>query len=218
MSPLPSTEIANGQPNKKPLLLAMSRCNPQPPSYWRNVLGKVSIAVAQKQPSSDRRESQSGTANGVAGVHDINREIICRANQQFVLHDSQGFEGGEAENLATVEQFLKDRGADVDISEQVHAVWLCLPIPTTGSRILETSIEKFLKMKTSRKLGKMPIIAVFTKYDILLTRTRRLGSSDPTKDAAKALEATCIAPLRKLVKDGIPHSTVSNKKGHEETL
>ncbi|KZP15875.1 hypothetical protein FIBSPDRAFT_1047820 [Athelia psychrophila] len=163
-------------------------------------------------------EGQANVANGVAGVHDINREIICRANQQFVLHDSQGFEGGEAENLAIVEQFLKDRGAGVDISEQVHAVWLCLPIPTTGSRILETGIEKFLKMKTSGKLGKMPIIAVFTKYDILLTRTRRLGSSDPTKDADKSLEATCIAPLRKLVKDGIPHSTVSNKKGHEKTL
>ncbi|KZP15889.1 hypothetical protein FIBSPDRAFT_1047834 [Athelia psychrophila] len=163
-------------------------------------------------------EGQTNVANGVAGVHDINREIICRANQQFVLHDSQGFEGGEAENLAIVEQFLKDRGADVDISEQVHAVWLCLPIPTTGGRILETGIEKFLKMKTSGKLGKMPIIAVFTKYDILLTRTRRLGSNDPTKDADKALEATCIAPLRKLVKDGIPHSTVSNKKGYEKTL
>ncbi|KZP28065.1 hypothetical protein FIBSPDRAFT_1039762 [Athelia psychrophila] len=178
--------------------------------------GKSSLINTAFRVQQD--EGQANVADMAAGVHDINREIICKANQQFVLHDSQGFEGGEANNLAIVQTFLKDRGASVDISEQVHAVWLCLPIPTTGGRILETGIEKFLKMKTSGKLGKMPIIAVFTKYDLLLTRTRRLGSKDPNKDADKALETTCIAPLRKLVKDGIPHSTVSNKQGHEKTL
>ncbi|KZP07210.1 hypothetical protein FIBSPDRAFT_804213 [Athelia psychrophila] len=178
--------------------------------------GKSSLINTAFRVQQD--EGQANVADMAAGVHDINREIICKANQQFVLHDSQGFEGGEANNLAIVQTFLKDRGASVDISEQVHAVWLCLPIPTTGGRILETGIEKFLKMKTSGKLGKMPIIAVFTKYDLLLTRTRRLGSKDPGKDADKALETTCIAPLRKLVKDGIPHSTVSNKQGHEKTL
>ncbi|KZP15872.1 hypothetical protein FIBSPDRAFT_832298 [Athelia psychrophila] len=178
--------------------------------------GKSSLINTAFRVQQD--DGQANVANMAAGVHDINREIICKANQQFVLHDSQGFEGGEANNLAIVQTFLKDRGASVDISEQVHAVWLCLPIPTTGGRILETGIEEFLKMKTSGKLGKMPIIAVFTKYDFLLTRTRRLGSKDPGKDADKVLETTCIAPLRKLVKDSIPHSTVSNKQGHEKTL
>ncbi|KZP07225.1 hypothetical protein FIBSPDRAFT_804219 [Athelia psychrophila] len=178
--------------------------------------GKSSLINTAFRVQQD--DGQANVANMAAGVHEINREIICKANQQFVLHDSQGFEGGEANNLAIVQTFLKDRGASVDISEQVHAVWLCLPIPTTGGRILETGIEKFLKMKTSGKLGKMPIIAVFTKYDLLLTRTRRLGSKDPGKDADKVLETTCIAPLRKLVKDSIPHSTVSNKQGHEKTL
>ncbi|KZP16634.1 hypothetical protein FIBSPDRAFT_865778 [Athelia psychrophila] len=163
-------------------------------------------------------EGQANVARMLAGVHDINKEITCRANRQFVLHDSQGFEGGETNNLAIVEKFLKSRGSSVDISEQVHAVWLCLPIPTTGGRMLEIGVEKFLKLKTEGKLGKMPLIAVFTKYDLLLESASRRGGTDPEKYAEKILRDACIAPFKKYETKGIPYMTVSNEIGHEETL
>lgn len=52
----------------------------------------------------------------VAGETDITKEIQCAlADQQFVLHDSQGFEPGEYENMSLVEEFLRNR--------QVDAVW-----------------------------------------------------------------------------------------------
>ncbi|KAF7969974.1 hypothetical protein HWV62_25458 [Athelia sp. TMB] len=163
-------------------------------------------------------EGQAAESKVEAGISNINQEITCQANPQFVLHDSQGFEGGETENLQTVETFLLGRGEHVDISQQVHAVWLCLPIPSAGGRIFETGIEKFLKMKINRKLGKIPVIAVFTKYDTLLTRVQRLQTPDPAAAAKKILNETCITPFKKYEKSGIPHMTVSTAKRHEKTL
>ncbi|KZP16637.1 hypothetical protein FIBSPDRAFT_794309 [Athelia psychrophila] len=178
--------------------------------------GKSSLINTAFRVQED--EGQTNVTSVVAGVHDINKEIRCRANRQFVLHDSQGFEGGETNNLAIVEKFLTSRGSSVDISEQVHAVWLCLPIPTTGGRILETGVEEFLKLKTGGKFGKMPLIAVFTKYDLLLESASRRGGTDPGKYAEKLLRDACITPFRKYATQGIPYMPVSNESGHEETL
>ncbi|KZP08876.1 hypothetical protein FIBSPDRAFT_964416 [Athelia psychrophila] len=178
--------------------------------------GKSSLINTAFRVQED--EGQTNVASVVAGVHDINKEIKCRANPQFVLHDSQGFEAGEANNLAIVERFLESRGSSVDISEQVHAVWLCLPIPISGGRILETGVEEFLKLKTDGKFGKMPLIAVFTKYDLLLEIADYRGGNDPGKYAEKMLRDSCITPFEKYETQGIPYMIVSNEIGHEETL
>lgn len=61
-------------------------------------------------------------------MSDINTEIICQANNQFVLHDSKGFEGGDVDNLRIVQDFLKSRDKHADIKEQVHAVWYVLEL------------------------------------------------------------------------------------------
>ncbi|KZP05817.1 hypothetical protein FIBSPDRAFT_1053887 [Athelia psychrophila] len=195
--------------------------------------GKSSLINTAFRVQKD--EGQADVASDEAGEHDINKEITCRANQQFVLHDSQGFEGGEANNLAIVEKFLKGRGSSVDISEQVHAVWLCLPIPTTGGRVLETGVEKFLKLKTGGKFGKMPLITVFTKYDLLLESAKRRGGANPEKYAETMLRDACINPFKKYEAKGIPYMAVSSEavfilsmipkltispdeRGHEKTL
>ena len=44
-----------------------------------------------------------------AGISNINTAIIAKENGRFVLHDSQGFEHGEGENLKNVVDVLKDR-------------------------------------------------------------------------------------------------------------
>ncbi|KAF7969973.1 hypothetical protein HWV62_25456 [Athelia sp. TMB] len=177
--------------------------------------GKSSLINTAFRVQDD--EGQAAVSNLMAGVSDINQEIICKANPQFVLHDSKGFENGEIENLQIVETFLKERGERADISQQVHAVWLCLPIPTAGGRIFETGIEKLLQMKMKGKLGRVPFIAVFTKYDTLLSRAKRLGSSNPEMEARKILTETCLKPFKKFEKE-VPHMAVSKERGHEKTL
>jgi len=44
-------------------------------------------------------------------------------NTRFILHDSNGFEPGESDNLAAVKQFIERRKNHTDIKEQLHAVW-----------------------------------------------------------------------------------------------
>lgn len=99
----------------------------------------------------------------------------------------------------------------------------------------KVGIIGIIHIKGLTGLVAVPIIAVFTKYDLLMTRQRSLGSKDPIQDAAKALETICITPFSKYVAEGIQYSTVSSKpilvlqvipkpmtssdkKGHEKTL
>lgn len=54
---------------------------------------------------------------------DIHKELYSETNTRFILHDSNGFEPGENDNLVVVKQFIEKRKNNVDIKEQLHAVW-----------------------------------------------------------------------------------------------
>jgi hypothetical protein len=166
-----------------------------------------------------------------AGDATIDKEIFSDANRQFVLHDSRGFEAGEVGNLQIVKDFIDKRNAMPDIKDKIHAIWLCFGIPSAGGRIFETGVEKFLKWKVTGKLGTIPIIAIFTKYDELITRAN--WQMDPSlrqtldegrisellkQDADAALKKVCIDPFEKQVKKKVPYITVSTRKGYENTL
>jgi hypothetical protein len=59
-----------------------------------------------------------------AGVCDINEEIISKKNSFFVLHDSQGFEHNEIDNLDKVKKFIQSRsGEAIPLKDRVHAIW-----------------------------------------------------------------------------------------------
>ncbi|KAG2361094.1 hypothetical protein BDR07DRAFT_1410622 [Suillus spraguei] len=165
------------------------------------------------------------------GEVSIDQEFISPQNNRFVLHDSKGFEPGEKDNLKTVRDFINRRRAMPILKDQLHAVWLCFEIPRAGGRLLETGVEEFLTSKHEGKLGNIPIIAVFTKYDTLLERVERTLDKSSIKGLSKAaiqeltkksaqdkLQEVCIAPLEKFAKSAIPHVTVSTNGNHEETL
>lgn len=61
-----------------------------------------------------------------AGKADIEEEIFSEDNQQFVLHDSQGFEAGEEDNLKIVRDFIDKRNRMPDIKDKLHAIWYAL--------------------------------------------------------------------------------------------
>jgi hypothetical protein len=59
----------------------------------------------------------------MAGKSEINTEILSEDNDQFVLHDSQGLEPGEVENLEIVQRFIERRSKMPDIKDKLHAIW-----------------------------------------------------------------------------------------------
>jgi len=154
-------------------------------------------------------------AHGKAGVSDINTEIIPPKNDFFVLHDSQGFEHGEGDNFSTVKNFIKTRSTMSDVKDQIHAIWLCFGIPRAEGRILETGIEEFFKLETQT-----PIIAVFTKYDLAVSRWQRnqFSAHDARKKADAFVKYACIKPLKKAAHMKVANIAVSTEKGYEHTV
>ena len=41
----------------------------------------------------------------------------------FILHDSKGFEGGSGEELEDVQRFVRERVEEDDIRKQLHVIW-----------------------------------------------------------------------------------------------
>ncbi|KAG1777955.1 hypothetical protein EV702DRAFT_1027256 [Suillus placidus] len=169
-------------------------------------------------------------AHDMPGEATIDVPLFSPQNNRFVLHDSNGFEPGEKGNLKIVRDFIDRRRAMPDLKDQLHAVWLCFQIPRAGGRLLETGVEQFLTSKLKGELGNVPIVIVFTKYDLLLERVERTLDESAIKSLSKAaiqeltensakdkLQEICIAPLETLGSD-IPHVTVSTNGNHEETL
>ncbi|KAG5732090.1 hypothetical protein E4T56_gene18797 [Termitomyces sp. T112] len=165
------------------------------------------------------------------GFADINKEIYSRENPHFVLHDSKGFEQGDDTNVKIVSNFINERKKMHQIKDKLHAVWVCINIPIAGGRLLETGIEKFLKCKIEDKLGNVPVIAVFTKYDLLVARENRLlkRADYPGKskaDIANLIEQSaqtklhdiCVGPFEEFVNGKVPHITVSTESGYEDRL
>lgn len=99
------------------------------------------------------------TAHGRAGNADIYHAYTSDANPRFILHDSQGFEPG----WEAVERFIRDK-CDGRLEDRLHAIWLCIETPRTGSRLMQTADEEVLKLATNLKVA---VIVVFTKYDVL---------------------------------------------------
>lgn len=70
-------------------------------------------------------------SHALPGEADIDREIPSKANPQFLLHDSQGFEHGEADTLQTVRDFIKRRSEMPEIKLKLHAIWYGSPSITS---------------------------------------------------------------------------------------
>ncbi|KIN98095.1 hypothetical protein M404DRAFT_158538 [Pisolithus tinctorius Marx 270] len=116
--------------------------------------------------SSQTGAGKSSLINRVFGVEDaciaddkpgeavIEKELISPENDRFILHDSQGFEPAEGSNYDTVKSFIEARKMMPHIKDQLHAVWLCFPVPIIGhgERLLEDAAEAFLE-QSSEALG-----------------------------------------------------------------
>jgi hypothetical protein len=117
-----------------------------------------------------------------------------------------------------------------DVKDRIHAIWLCFGIPRAGGRILETGIENFFQLDTQT-----PIIAIFTKYDLLASRLRRdmvksakkgdIGPSETSArdaknkaDAEAIVKGECFEPLTKAAGREVPVIAISTQPGHEHTI
>ncbi|KIO03056.1 hypothetical protein M404DRAFT_631748 [Pisolithus tinctorius Marx 270] len=152
----------------------------------------------------------------------IEEELISPQNDRFILHDSRGFEPAEGSNYDTVKSFIETRKKMPHIKDQLHAVWLCFPVPIIefGERLLEEGAETFLE-QSSEALGNTPTVVVFTKYDNLIAYMQVAGEEDPEAGAKRYLQKYCVKPIQEFLKvKDILHVAISSnrmcERGHDE--
>ncbi|TFK70237.1 hypothetical protein BDN72DRAFT_958955 [Pluteus cervinus] len=154
-------------------------------------------------------------AHDRAGRADISFGYTCEENPRFILHDSQGFEPGATESWEFVKRFLCERSARPAVRDHVHAIWLCIATPRTGMRLQQTGDEKLLALAEGLSI---PLIVVFTKFDLLVSEHKRKLKLSPDDARAKAEQTL----QTRLVEDkfGINANCVriSTKASYVETL
>ncbi|KAG1778244.1 hypothetical protein EV702DRAFT_1094974 [Suillus placidus] len=158
------------------------------------------------------------------GEADIDKEFIAPENERFVLHDSQGFEAGDSSCFTIAKHFIDRRRKMPKLQDKIHAVWLCLSIPHADGRLLESGVEEFLKLR-KEILGNIPIIVVFTKYDVFVDKLEldAMESDEPDEAALEVLKIDtlnklCIQPLKEVAGSDILHTTVSTNEEYESTV
>ena len=56
-------------------------------------------------------------------MHDVRHPFSFKNNEQFIFHDSRGFEAGGKEEFDIVKAFIEEKVKSKDVMNQIHAIW-----------------------------------------------------------------------------------------------
>lgn len=63
------------------------------------------------------------SSHRVRGVHNVKEEIKWAGRPDLIIHDSGGFEAAGVEEFEAIDEFLKDKSAEVEVDKRLHAIW-----------------------------------------------------------------------------------------------
>jgi len=137
--------------------------------FIRKIAGKLGKKVGFLGKSPGPIPSPMGgnstpilSPSSMRGLHNLEYSLVFPSNPGFIFHDSCGFESGATHELELVRKFIRDRATKGTMDEQLHAIWYCFP--TDSNRIITAAEQEFFK---NIDTGRVPVIAVFTKFDAL---------------------------------------------------
>jgi hypothetical protein len=107
--------------------------------------------------------------------HDINNELRGPADD-FILHDSQGWNSGSENPYDMVQHFLDDRRKQPAFSNQLHCIWYCMD--SSQNRINAVD-QRFFRSVDFRGVT---VVAVFTKCDRVFDESQRQALADYEAD------------------------------------
>jgi len=139
-------------------ILVIGKANCGKTTILRKMCNSTDGTCTIRYPSG-REVTSTLVPTELRGRSQIDAEITYPTNAGFVFHDSNGFEAGSATEISTVKSFIADRAAKADLKDQLHAIWICLPMD--NDRPLSKEEMKFFEEGT----GAVSVIAIFTKLD-----------------------------------------------------
>ncbi|KIJ39329.1 hypothetical protein M422DRAFT_32784 [Sphaerobolus stellatus SS14] len=139
-------------------VLILGRANAGKTTILERIAG-TSIDEAEVWRDGKRLPGHIVKGQSDRGLHNVKDEIRFPSRPGFVFHDSRGFEAGSSEELDGARRFVEDSSAATSLREQLHAIWMCLPLDE-ARELFDTEKEVF-----SWARGRIPLIVIFTKRD-----------------------------------------------------
>ncbi|KDQ16226.1 hypothetical protein BOTBODRAFT_257620 [Botryobasidium botryosum FD-172 SS1] len=170
-------------------VLVMGRANAGKTTVLQAVCGSTEAPeVYDRQGRRIRPKESVLSPTSRRGLHNIDNELRFPGNRGFVFHDSRGFEAGATEELEKVRAFIDGRAAERSVDRQLHAIWFCIPTDNDARMLTTAELDFFERCDT----GKVPVIAIFTKFDSLDS----MAFQELRAEGASFLEAQERAPRR----------------------
>ncbi|KAF9510372.1 hypothetical protein BS47DRAFT_1348051, partial [Hydnum rufescens UP504] len=171
------------------------------------------------------------TSNDHSIQHDIDQPLAPDDNHRLILRDSQGFLGGDIKNLKTVQEFIKRKGAERELKDRLHAIWLCCEIPVSGGRIYERGDEILLQDDTNKRIligSRETGVSTLTLGDLVIQKKFSLAESladdraewecRANKTATEATKVSCEKPLNAVASNRHAWTEVSAKDEYKDTI
>ncbi|KIJ29971.1 hypothetical protein M422DRAFT_36747 [Sphaerobolus stellatus SS14] len=173
-------------------VLVLGRANAGKTTILERIAG-ASIGEAEVWRDGERLPGQIVKGQSDRGLHNVKDEIRFPSRPGFVFHDSRGFEAGSSEELDGARRFVEDSSAATSLREQLHAIWMCLPLDE-ARELFDTEKEAF-----SWARGHIPLVVIFTKCDGAVDKvTSQIISSTSESSSGRAFrkEARKSAEIR----------------------
>ncbi|KAJ7118168.1 hypothetical protein C8R44DRAFT_790354, partial [Mycena epipterygia] len=139
-------------------VLILGRANAGKTTILERVAG-AAISEAKVRRDGQTLPDQMIKGQSERGLHNVEDEIYFHSRPGFIFHDSRGIEAGSAEELSIVQQFVENRSSTMDLRNQLHAIWMCIPLDESRELFEgESAVFRWLK-------GAVPLVVIFTKRD-----------------------------------------------------
>ncbi|KAI9456397.1 hypothetical protein BJY52DRAFT_1187915 [Lactarius psammicola] len=152
------------------------------------------------------------------GKADINVEFRPGDNRYLIVHECSGLDSQarDSQDLQTIRDFISHRtDPSRSPSERLHAVWICVPASDAIAGRLGDGVEEILGLRN------VPVIVVFTKFDVVVSQVRLDSpSGEPQRARARAhimYEESCRRLFHKDPRD-VPAEIVSENSRFVDLL
>ncbi|KAJ7110536.1 hypothetical protein C8R44DRAFT_712101 [Mycena epipterygia] len=108
-------------------VLILGRANAGKTTILERVAG-AAISEAKVRRDGETLPDQMIKGQNERGLHNVEDEIYFHSRPGFVFHDSRGVEAGSDEELSTVQQFVENHSSTTDLDNQLHVIWMCIPL------------------------------------------------------------------------------------------
>ncbi|KAH9177274.1 hypothetical protein EDB89DRAFT_1845059 [Lactarius sanguifluus] len=96
------------------------------------------------------------------GEHNIDDELVFSNHTGYTFHDSRGIEAGSTGELGILWEFIRHKCGERRLEDRLHAIWYCVPMDNQRPQL---DLKYFKDICPDQNV---PVIVVFTKYDLFL--------------------------------------------------